>query len=105
MDVIGIDEAQFFDAELPSVCSALANRGIRVIVAGLDMDYLGKPFGPFPNLMAMAEYVTKVHAICVDCGDLANHSNRIVSSDKLVHLGEQEEYQALCRFCFRSKNP
>ena len=105
INVIGIDEAQFFDAELPAVCSALANRGIRVIVAGLDMDYLGKPFGPIPNLMAMAEYVTKVHAICVDCGDLANHSNRIVSSDKLVHLGEQEEYQALCRFCFRSKNP
>ncbi|MDA8895370.1 thymidine kinase [Flavobacteriales bacterium] len=105
VDVIGIDEAQFFDEELPAVCSALANRGIRVIVAGLDMDYLGKPFGPIPNLMAMAEYVTKVHAICVDCGDLANHSNRIVSSDKLVHLGEQEEYQALCRFCFRSKNP
>lgn len=105
VDVIGIDEAQFFDAELPSVCSALANRGIRVIVAGLDMDYLGKPFGPIPHLMAMAEYVTKVHAICVDCGDLANHSNRIVNSDKLVHLGEQEEYQALCRFCFRSKNP
>lgn len=105
VDVIGIDEAQFFDAELPTVCTALANRGIRVIVAGLDMDYLGKPFGPIPNLMAMAEYVTKVHAICVDCGDLANHSNRIVNSDKLVHLGEQEEYQALCRFCFRSKNP
>ena len=105
VDVIGIDEAQFFDEELPAVCSALANRGIRVIVAGLDMDYLGKPFGPIPNLMAMAEYVTKVHAICVDCGDLANHSNRIVSSGKLVHLGEQEEYQALCRFCFRSKNP
>ena len=105
VDVIGIDEAQFFDEELPAVCSALANRGIRVIVAGLDMDYLGRPFGPIPNLMAMAEYVTKVHAICVDCGDLANHSNRIVSSDKLVHLGEQEEYQALCRFCFRSKNP
>ena len=105
VDVIGIDEAQFFDEELPAVCSALANRGIRVIVAGLDMDYLGKPFGPIPHLMAMAEYVTKVHAICVDCGDLANHSNRIVNSDKLVHLGEQEEYQALCRFCFRSKNP
>lgn len=105
VDVIGIDEAQFFDAELPTVCTALANRGIRVIVAGLDMDYLGKPFGPIPHLMAMAEYVSKVHAICVDCGDLANHSNRIVNSDKLVHLGEQEEYQALCRFCFRSKNP
>jgi len=103
VDVIGIDEAQFFDEELPAVCAALASRGIRVIVAGLDMDYLGNPFGPIPNLMAMAEYVTKVHAICVDCGDLAIHSNRKVSSDKLVHLGEQDEYQALCRTCFLLK--
>jgi len=104
VDVIGIDEAQFFDDELPAVCSALANRGIRVIVAGLDMDYLGKPFGPIPHLMATAEYVSKIHAICVDCGDLAIHSNRIAASKNLVHLGEQEEYEALCRSCFLKKN-
>jgi len=104
VNVIGIDEAQFFDDELPAVCIALANRGIRIIVAGLDMDYLGNPFGPIPNLMATAEFVTKVHAICVDCGDLANHSNRIVASKDLVHLGEQDEYEALCRSCFLQKN-
>jgi len=104
VDVIGIDEAQFFDDELPAVCGALANRGIRVIVAGLDMDYLGNPFGPIPNLMATAEFVSKVHAICVTCGDLAIHSNRIVASKDLVHLGEQNEYEALCRACFLKKN-
>lgn len=104
VDVIGIDEAQFFDEELPAVCMALANRGVRVVVAGLDMDYLGKPFGPIPHLMAVAEYVSKVHAICVDCGDLAIHSNRKVCSEKLVHLGEQDEYEALCRPCFLKKN-
>ena len=104
VDVIGIDEAQFFDDELPAVCSALANRGIRVIVAGLDMDYLGKPFGPIPHLMATAEYVSKIHAICIDCGDLAIHSNRITASKNLVHLGEQEEYEALCRSCYLKKN-
>ena len=104
VDVIGIDEAQFFDNELPGVCATLAKNGVRVIVAGLDMDYLGNPFGPIPNLMANAEFVSKVHAICVDCGDLAIHSNRIVSSKDLVHLGEQEEYEALCRSCFILKN-
>ena len=104
VDVVGIDEAQFFDSKLPDVCSALAKKGVRVIVAGLDMDYLGKPFGPIPNLMATAEFVSKVHAICVDCGDLAIHSNRIVASKDLVHLGEQEEYEALCRSCFILKN-
>lgn len=104
VDVIGIDEAQFFDNELPGVCATLAKNGVRVIVAGLDMDYLGNPFGPIPNLMANAEFVSKVHAICVDCGDLAIHSNRIVSSKDLVHLGEQEEYEALCRACFILKN-
>ena len=104
VDVIGIDEAQFFDNELPAVCGALANRGIRVIVAGLDMDYLGNPFGPIPNLMATAEFVSKVHAICVTCGDLAIHSNRIVASKDLVHLGEQDEYEALWRTCFLKKN-
>ena len=104
VDVIGIDEAQFFDADLPDVCANLAKNGVRVIVAGLDMDYLGNPFGPIPNLMANAEFVSKVHAICVECGDLAIHSNRIVSSKDLVHLGEQEEYEALCRSCFILKN-
>ena len=104
VDVIGIDEAQFFDNELPTICRSLANRGIRVIVAGLDMDYLGNPFGPIPNLMATAEFVTKVHAICVNCGDLAIHSNRIVASKDLVHLGEQDKYEALCRACFLKKN-
>lgn len=104
VDVIGIDEAQFFDNKLPFVCATLAKNGVRVIVAGLDMDYLGNPFGPIPNLMANAEFVSKVHAICVECGDLAIHSNRIVSSKDLVHLGEQEEYEALCRACFILKN-
>ncbi len=103
--VIGIDEAQFFDMELVGVCNRLASQGIRVIVAGLDMDYTGKPFGPIPALLATAEYVTKVHAICVDCGNLANHSHRISSeNDKLVMLGETESYQPLCRTCFTEKN-
>lgn len=99
--VIGIDEAQFFDMELVGVCNRLANQGIRVIVAGLDMDYKGKPFGPIPALLATAEYVTKVHAICVKCGNLANHSHRILANnDKLVMLGETESYEPLCRTCF-----
>lgn len=98
--VIGIDEAQFFDMELVGVCNQLANQGIRVIVAGLDMDYTGKPFGPIPALLATAEYVTKVHAICVNCGNLANHSHRITNNDKLVMLGETESYEPLCRNCF-----
>lgn len=100
VDVIGIDEAQFFDDELVSVCTDLANRGARVIVAGLDMDYKGKPFGPIPKLMACAEYVTKVHAVCVTCGNLANHSFRFAPGDDLVQLGETESYQPLCRNCF-----
>ena len=99
-DVVGIDEAQFFDQELPEICNRLAGMGIRVIVAGLDMDYLGKPFGPIPALMATAEYVTKVHAICMRCGDLAHYSHRTVSSDKLVVLGVKESYEPLCRKCF-----
>lgn len=98
--VIGIDEAQFFDIELVEVANTLANNGIRVVVAGLDMDYLGKPFGPMPGLMATAEYVTKVHAICVNCGQLAQHSHRVDSSEDLVHLGSGDEYEPLCRFCF-----
>jgi thymidine kinase len=98
--VIGIDEAQFFDMELVGVCNRLANQGIRVIVAGLDMDYKGNPFGPIPALLATAEYVTKVHAICVKCGNLANHSHRKTVNDKLVMLGETESYEPLCRSCF-----
>lgn len=100
--VVGIDEAQFFDLELVNVCNQLASMGKRVIVAGLDMDYKGRPFGPMPALMAVAEYVTKVHAICVNCGALANHSHRVIESEKLVELGEKTEYQPLCRACFAS---
>jgi len=99
-EVVGIDEAQFFGEELVSVCNELANRGKRVVVAGLDMDYLGKPFGPIPKLMAIAEYVTKVHAICIRCGNLANYSHRTVKNDKLVVLGETDAYEPLCRYCF-----
>jgi thymidine kinase len=100
VDVIGIDEAQFFDDELPNVCKQLANLGVRVIVAGLDMDYTGKPFGPMPDLLAMAEYVTKVHAICMSCGNLAYVSHRKTTDDKLVMLGETDSYEPLCRDCF-----
>lgn len=102
-DVIGVDEAQFFDNQLADVCNQLANSGIRVIVAGLDMDYLGKPFGPIPSLMATAEYVTKVHAVCIECGNLAQHSHRIITDDHLVVLGEQDSYEPLCRVCFGKK--
>jgi thymidine kinase len=100
VDVVGIDEAQFFDDELVSVCNKLAAGGIRVIVAGLDMDFTGKPFGPIPALMATAEYVTKVHAICMQCGNLANYSHRKTADEKLVMLGETESYEPLCRECF-----
>ncbi len=100
VEVVGVDEAQFFDESLVQVCQALANRGIRVIVAGLDTDYLGKPFGPIPGLMAIAEDVQKVHAICVRCGNLANHSHRLSRSKKLVVLGEKDVYEPLCRECF-----
>jgi thymidine kinase len=100
VDIVGIDEAQFFDDELPSVCQTLANRGIRVIIAGLDMDYLGKPFGPIPALLAIAEYVTKVHAICMNCGELANYSHRTVANQSRILLGEQDSYIPLCRSCF-----
>ncbi len=99
-DVVGIDEAQFFDAALPSVCEQLASKGIRVIVAGLDMDYLGKPFGPMPALMAIAEYVTKVQAVCVQCGNPASHSYRTVENNAQVLLGEKENYEPRCRACF-----
>jgi thymidine kinase len=100
MDVVGIDEAQFLDADLPAVCNYIANQGIRVIVAGLDMDFQGKPFGPIPALMATAEYVTKVHAICMRCGDLAHYSHRTIDNDKLVLLGEKDSYEPLCRKCY-----
>lgn len=102
-DVVGIDEAQFFDDELAAVCNTLANNGVRVIVAGLDMDYTGKPFGPMPALLATAEYVTKVHAICPYCGDLANFTHRTVDQDGQVMLGEAEAYEPLCRKHFLEK--
>jgi len=100
VDVVGIDEAQFFDLGLIEVCNTLADSGIRVIVAGLDMDYRGRPFGPIPGLMAIAEYVTKVHAICQKCGNLAQYSFRKSQDEKLVLLGEQDEYEPLCRKCY-----
>jgi thymidine kinase len=100
VDIVGIDEAQFFDDTLIEVCNRLADRGIRVIVAGLDMDFSGKPFGPMPAILAVAEYVTKVHAICMVCGNLAQYSHRKIKSDKLVLLGETTEYEPLCRECY-----
>ena len=98
--VVGIDEAQFFDDELPGVCNTLANKGIRVIVAGLDMDFKGNPFGPMPALMAMAESVTKLHATCVICGNPALYSYRTVPNDNQVLLGEKESYEPRCRVCY-----
>jgi len=101
IDVVGIDEAQFFDDGLVDVCNQLANRGVRVIVAGLDMDYKGIPFGPIPALCAIADEVTKVHAICVKCGALAYVSHRLIHNDKRVLLGEKDEYEPLCRECYQ----
>ena len=101
--IVAIDEAQFFDADLVAVCNELANDGVRVIIAGLDMDFLGKPFGIIPQILAIAEHITKVHAICVDCSAIANHSYRKTTDTTLVKLGEKEEYKALCRNCFSSK--
>ena len=101
IDVVGIDEAQFFDDGLVAVCNELANKGIRGIVAGLDMDFKGVPFGPIPALCAIADEVTKVHAICVRCGALAYVSHRLVNNEKRVMLGEQAEYEPLCRECYR----
>jgi thymidine kinase len=100
VDVIGIDEAQFFDNGLIDVSISLANMGIRVIIAGLDMDFKGKPFGPIPGLMAVADHITKVHAICMRCGDVAQFSYRFSKADKLVLLGEKDEYEPLCRSCY-----
>lgn len=102
--VVGVDEAQFFDAELPRYCQELAQRGVRVIVAGLDMDYKGQPFGPIPHLLAVAEYITKVHAICQHCGNLATHSYRLVADDNMVVLGEKDRYEPRCRTCYQMGN-
>lgn len=105
VDVVGIDEAQFFDDQLPEVCDQLALRGIRVIVAGLDMDYKGKPFGQMPFLLAKADYITKLHAICVKCGNIANYSYRTVLKDGQVLLGEKESYEPRCRTCYHENEP
>lgn len=104
VDVVGIDEAQFFDAEMPQVAEMLAAKGIRVIVAGLDMDFLGRPFGPMPQVLAMADYVTKLHAICMVCGDIANFSYRKTVSDITVLLGEKDVYEPRCRSCYVQKD-
>ncbi len=105
VSVVGIDEAQFFDQELSEVCQTLALRGIRVIIAGLDMDYLGQPFGPMPNLLAVAEYITKVHAICQHCGNLATHSFRLANNNKeTIVLGEKDVYEPRCRTCYHMGN-
>jgi thymidine kinase len=103
VDVVGIDEAQFFDAEIANVCETLALKGIRVIVAGLDMDYLGRPFGQMPNLLAVADYITKLHAICVQCGNIANVSYRKTSQEGQVLLGEKDIYEPRCRVCATKK--
>jgi thymidine kinase len=102
--VVGVDEAQFFDMDLPIVCEKLAILGIRVIVAGLDMDFKGRPFGPIPDLMAKAEYVTKVHAICPHCGNLATHSYRLSAEQETVVLGEKDKYEPRCRVCYNMGN-
>ena len=104
VDVVAIDEAQFFDMNLVRVCQVMANNGIRVIVAGLDMDFQGNPFGPMPDLMAVAEHISKVHAICVRCGDPAQYSHRLSESKRLVELGEKDVYEPLCRHCFNQIN-
>ncbi|MCY4780691.1 thymidine kinase [Sphingobacterium sp. UT-1RO-CII-1] len=101
--VVGIDEAQFFDNDLPNTCIKLANKGIRVIVAGLDMDFKGQPFGPMPALMAIAEHVTKVHAVCMQCGAPANYSFRITAHNETVLIGEKDNYEPRCRSCFYTK--
>lgn len=104
VEVVGVDEAQFFDKGLVGVCNELANRGVRVIVAGLDMDYKAVPFGPMPDLLAIADYITKVHAICVKCGNLAQYTHRKTQEDKRVLLGETDTYEPLCRSCYKKEN-
>ena len=101
IEVVGIDEAQFFDDQLPYVCEQLALRGTRVVVAGLDMDYKGVPFGVIPSLMAIAEYVTKLHAICMQCGNIATHSYRLVHNEDRIMVGEKESYEPRCRKCYQ----
>lgn len=103
VDVVGVDEAQFFDNGIVEVCVKLANQGIRVIVAGLDMDFAGRPFGPMPALFAVAEYVTKVHAVCMHCGELAQYSHRKSAGDNIVVLGEKDIYEPLCRRCYNDE--
>ncbi|HVF97235.1 MAG TPA: thymidine kinase [Flavisolibacter sp.] len=100
VDVVGVDEAQFFDPEIATVCDLLALRGVRVIVAGLDMDFMGKPFGQMPSLMAKADYVTKLHAICMKCGSIANYSYRIIPNEEQIMLGAKNAYEPRCRLCF-----
>jgi thymidine kinase len=100
VNVVGIDEAQFFDNSIVDVCNKLADKGIRVVIAGLDMDFMGKPFGPMPALLAIAEFVTKVHAICMRCGNLAQYSFRKSDEDQVVVLGEKDKYEPLCRTCY-----
>ena len=100
VDVIGIDEAQFFDSSIVDVCNELADNGVRIVIAGLDMDFMGKPFGPIPALLAIAEYVTKVHAICMRCGNLAQYSFRKSDEEQVVVLGEKDKYEPLCRTCY-----
>jgi thymidine kinase len=102
VNVVGIDEAQFFDDELPDVCNVLANKGIRVIVAGLDMDFKGKPFGPMPEIMAIADSVTKLQAVCVQCGNPAMYSYRLIANDNKILLGEKESYEPRCRICYHN---
>lgn len=104
VNVIGIDEAQFFGEDLPGVCEKLALRGVRIIVAGLDMDFKGRPFGPMPALLAVAEYITKVHAICPHCGNLATHSYRLSEEQDTVVLGEKDKYEPRCRICYSMGN-
>lgn len=103
VDVIGIDEAQFFDDNIIAVCNQLALRGTRVIVAGLDMDYRGKPFGPMPDLLAIADYITKLHAICVKCGNIASFSYRKIPQEGQIVLGERDIYEPRCRYCYQLK--
>src|SRR5512133_2730410 len=102
VDVIGIDEAQFFDNSIVDVCNTLADNGVRIVVAGLDMDFMGKPFGPIPALMAISEFVTKVHAICMRCGNLAHFSFRKSENEQVVLLGEKNLYEPLCRNCYNA---
>jgi len=104
VNVIGIDEAQFFNDDLPGVCEKLALRGVRIIVAGLDMDFKGRPFGPMPALLSIAEYITKVHAICPHCGNLATHSYRLIEEQDTVVLGEKDIYEPRCRICYSMGN-